>query len=139
MSDATLPPDIFAGNHARHAELDTLVNNTIRFLFKNGLEDDHSYAYLLVLIVQNSDNTLDGTYSDPDTAVSKLQEDSSLKDELCDAWKSKSYREIRNLGEYYPRSSSATPTCNDRKTVDFKHTIEDARYFVGSWYKCAAE
>ena len=138
MSDAT-PPDIFAGNPARHAELDQLVNRTMAFLYRQGPQGDDSYAYLLVLIVENSDNTLDGTYSDPDTAVSKLQEDSSLKGELCDAWKSKSYREIRNLGEYYPRSSSATPTCNDRKTVDFKHTIKDARYFVGSWYKCAAE
>src|SRR5438128_2602106 len=96
MSDATPPPDIFASNLAHHAQLDRLVKRKMDFFHKLVLKDDNSYVYLLVTIVDHSDNTLDGTYSIPHNAIRKLQEDSRLKDELHDAWESKSYRKIRN-------------------------------------------
>ena len=106
LSDAIPSPDIFVGNPARHAELDRLVNRNMTFLHKAGIKDDDSYVCLLVTIVEHSDNALDGTYSDHDDVAIKLQEDSRLKDELRDALESKSYRKIRNLGKWYPRSSS---------------------------------
>ena len=109
MSDAASPPDIFADNPARHAELDEWVNDNMEFFYPGGPQDDRSYTYLLTLIVLRSDDNLDGAYSQPAGATKRLQEDSSPKDQLRDAWKSQSYREIRNR-KYYPRSSSATLT-----------------------------
>ena len=99
MSDAIPAPDIFADTPTRHLVLDRLVNESMSFVtFPDGPEDHGRYIFLLTQIVSLSDNRLEERYSNIASASKKLQEDSSLKDQLGDAWKSRSYRTIRNLG-----------------------------------------
>ena len=99
MPGATPAPDIFANNPTRHAELDRLVDQNMFIICPGGLQDHGAYIHLLTLIVQYSDNQLDNTYSQVVPAFKKLNEDSSLRDQLRDAWESRSYRTIRNLGK----------------------------------------
>ena len=107
MSDAAPAPDIFADTPTRHLVLNRLVNEGMSVMFPGGPEDHRGYTYLLTLIVSLSDNWLEEKYSRPLGASKKLQEDSSLKDQLGEAWKSRSYRTIRNLGKSHLRSTSA--------------------------------
>ena len=109
MSDAIPAPDIFADNPTRHEELDRLVNKEMDAC-PNGPQDILGYAALLSYIIDHSDKQLDEVYSKAKIARTKLEEDPNLEDKLRDAWKSKSYRQIRNLGESYSRPSSTTQT-----------------------------
>ena len=98
MSAATPTPDLFADNPTHHVELDRLVNEDMNVWFPSGPQNNMEYAILLSLIVEHSDNQL----CNGGRALRMLKEDSNLNDQLRDAWKSKSYRQIRNLGEFCP-------------------------------------
>ena len=104
MSDAIPAPDIFADNPTRHEELDRSVNEEMN-AYPNCPQDIMGYCVLLQYIIDYSDNQLDDLYSKASIAKRKFQEDPNLANQLRDAWKSRSYRQIRNMGESYSRPS----------------------------------
>ena len=105
MSGAIPAPDIFADNPTRHEELDHSVNREMN-AYPNGPQDIMGYCVLLQHIIVYSDNQLDNVYSKASIARMKFEEDPNLANQLRDAWKSKSYRQIRNMGESYSRPST---------------------------------
>ena len=130
MSDATPTPDIFADNSTWHEELDRLVNKDMDML--NAPEGIWRYTLLFQLIVQRSNDRLNREYTIAINAKRELDADPSLEDLLRNAWKSKSYRQIRNLGESILNPLRPLKR-DDRKIVVRNNTNEDARYISLIW------
>ena len=124
MSDATPTLDIFADNPTCHEELDRLVNKDMDML---NPPEGWKYIFLFQLIVQHSNDRLNREYTIAINAKRELDADPSLEDLLRDAWKSKSYRQIRNLGESILNPLQPLKR-DDRKIVVRNNTNEDARY-----------
>jgi hypothetical protein len=88
-------PDKF--DDATHARLNDEVLSNLEDVLSN-LEDVHAAITVLIAIVQTAGNVLDQKYGILMEAKALLKENPDLLKMLKEAWKSRSFNEIRNLG-----------------------------------------